>query len=112
MHISAFDLLDQNHDGLLTRAEFEGRAPGEDPAWERDAPDRPGIYVIIQNGTRVSASQKTGGKQVGTLPFSSTVEVLEIVDVGNRKRGRIQNPAGWFSILDLQNGHRWARCCR
>jgi len=82
---------------------------------ECDDVDGPGLYIIKHSGTVVSRRLETGTRGVqqqeivARLNFNSEVEVLEVVRHKGRVRGRIGNPAGWISLFNIQDGHRWAR---
>lgn len=55
---------------------------------------------------RVSDQRSLGGTEVAILPKDSTVTVLEIVRMPeiHRVRARIQEPAGWISLLSMERG--------
>lgn len=90
-------------DGSLHRLEA---SPVKDPGT-----DRPGIYAIIQRAAVVPTVHMSGTKEIRQeLKAGDLVEVLEVVrNPGEQRiRGRIANPPGWISLMDLEDGHRWA----
>jgi len=52
----------------------------------------------------------TGSKMVGKLQASQFFNVVEVKSDENdyRIRGRLEEPAGWISLKNLQTGHVWA----
>jgi len=64
--------------------------------------DSPGLYVVINTVVVTSDVARSSHK--------IQVTVLEIVRslTEKRVRGRIERPAGWISLLDREDGHRWA----
>eukprot|EP00933_Yihiella_yeosuensis_P072936 TRINITY_DN81493_c0_g1_i1.p1 TRINITY_DN81493_c0_g1~~TRINITY_DN81493_c0_g1_i1.p1 ORF type:complete len:344 (-),score=64.74 TRINITY_DN81493_c0_g1_i1:100-1131(-) len=76
--------------------------------------DTPGMYLIIHDGSAVTPTFELGSDRdvITTLPSGTTVEVTEVVNNAKeqRIRGRISQPArGWISLLNTENGKRWAR---
>ncbi|CAK0800426.1 unnamed protein product [Prorocentrum cordatum] len=70
--------------------------------------DAPGLYCLT-NGALVTAAAATASPEVARLGQGSTVRVLEVRRLADaqRVRGRIENPPGWISLLDLSDGFRW-----
>mmetsp|Transcript_29565 Transcript_29565/g.53718 ORF Transcript_29565/g.53718 Transcript_29565/m.53718 type:complete len:1185 (+) Transcript_29565:95-3649(+) len=76
-----------------------------------EAQDAPGIYAIVRPAAVVPTVHMSGTKEIHiSLKAGDIVEVLEVVrhDTENRLRGRIANPPGWISLLDLEDSYRWA----
>ena len=71
--------------------------------------DGPGIYILAGE-VDVFEGVARGSAKVGRLGAGQEVRVLEVVhrEMDRRVRGRIQQPAGWISLLDTSEGHRWA----
>eukprot|EP00933_Yihiella_yeosuensis_P035326 TRINITY_DN2885_c0_g1_i1.p1 TRINITY_DN2885_c0_g1~~TRINITY_DN2885_c0_g1_i1.p1 ORF type:complete len:176 (+),score=32.59 TRINITY_DN2885_c0_g1_i1:343-870(+) len=74
--------------------------------------DEPGWYTVVHDRTFVSTDVAVPADEdiFGVLCEGSKVKVLEVVrrDQDKRVRGRIESPAGWISLLDTENGYRWA----
>ncbi|CAJ1370400.1 unnamed protein product [Effrenium voratum] len=73
--------------------------------------DRPGIYAIIRRAAVVPTVHLSGTKEIScVLKAGDLVEVLEVAQNPGeqRVRGRIANPPGWISLMDLEDGHCWA----
>lgn len=84
------------------------------PAAEDSFKDRPGIYVLLKRAAVVPTVHMSGTKEIRVeLKAGDMVEVLEVVqNPGEQRiRGRTAQPPGWISLLDLEDGHRWARRC-
>jgi len=76
--------------------------------------DSPGVYVITHHNTFVSDEAKIPPSEqevTAKLEEGREVSVLEVVEVPeqNRIRARIQNPPGWISLMNVKEGHRWAK---
>ncbi|CAE8642109.1 unnamed protein product [Polarella glacialis] len=75
--------------------------------------DGPGNYTIVHDGSAVTPTVALGSDTdiVAQLSAGTKVIVSEIVnnDKEQRIRGRIARPAGWISLLNTENGKRWAR---
>lgn len=71
--------------------------------------DSPALYVTWHS-TVVRAAAELTSLEVDTLTMGTEVAVLEVVSLveGRRVRGRIENPAGWISLLDTETGNRVA----
>eukprot|EP00438_Fugacium_kawagutii_P033457 Skav218243 [mRNA] locus=scaffold1426:42897:54427:- [translate_table: standard] len=78
-------------------------------------PDFPGVYVIQHDGCLVRDDLSLTSPELKELPQGTMVNVLEVVldyydeeTMAQRKRGRLQHPAGWISLLDGETGYRFA----
>lgn len=73
--------------------------------------DRPGIYEILHDNAAVRSASATTSPVVARLREGEMVKVVEVETVESeaRVRGRLEEPLGWISLMDLQNGYRWAR---
>lgn len=71
--------------------------------------DGPGVYILAGE-VDVTEAVGRGSTKVGRLQPGQEVHVLEVVqkEQDRRVRARIQQPAGWISLLDTSEGHRWA----
>lgn len=97
-----------------TEASAGGAPPAAEGAPAPAVQDSPGLYIIVHNNTFVSHSvtvpstekeviaQIEKGKQIRVLEVAAEVEQ-------HRVRARIESPAGWISLCNLENGYRWAR---
>lgn len=68
----------------------------------------PGEYRLINEGyPTVEAS--TQSEDIGELQCGTVVTITEVVVLLDEKRvrGRIEKPAGWLSLLKLDDGYRW-----
>lgn len=73
--------------------------------------DHPGPYRIVHPGpTGVSSWVNSLTSDVATLWTNVGVEVLAVVyrEDLKRVRARIKRPPGWISLLNIENGYRWA----
>ncbi|CAJ1330623.1 unnamed protein product [Effrenium voratum] len=77
--------------------------------------DYPGTYVVLHDGACVKADISLSSPEVGDLKEGMLINVVEVVvdyfdeEVSaSRKRGRIENPAGWISLVDRDTGYRFA----
>jgi len=78
---------------------------------QEKVPDAPGPYRIVNDvGAIVKCGVDFQSEQVATLSKGSHVNVLEVVplDAERRLRARIEEPAGWISLLNTKDGHRLA----
>jgi len=78
-------------------------------------PDFPGVYVIQHDGACVRDDISLTSPELVHLSAGTMVYVNEVVldyfdeeTMAHRKRGRLQNPAGWISLLDSDTGYRFA----
>eukprot|EP00662_Eupelagonemidae_sp_cell21_P011464 gene11464-biopygen76380 len=81
---------------------------------------RPGKYVTIAQATgrRLETMPLAGvwgelgcnDRCIVDLPANTVVDVVEVVPQFpmKRLRGRIANPPGWISLINLENGCSWA----
>lgn len=75
-------------------------------------PEQPGLYELLAPVT-VSPSaallMPNDEQVVEDLEKFSRVQVLEILKVEERIRGRVANPSGWITLRHAQSGQRFAR---
>merc|ERR1711924_30457 len=79
-----------------------------------DVEDGPGDYVIILQGTIVGEEVELESKDLAKLEMGQIVKVVEVQrhpDI-KRVRAKIESPAGWISLENLDDGQRWARPAR
>jgi len=69
------------------------------------------MYEILHDNAVVRSGAATTAPVVARLREGEVVRVVEveIVESEARVRGRLVDPVGWISLLDLQNGYRWAK---
>merc|ERR1712176_1619215 len=81
----------------------------EDDLPQQVGEDGPGEYVMTKMSA-VKSGISTKSPHIGTLSGDTMVEVLQVVSYikENRVRGRIKKPPGWISILNIEDGTRWA----
>lgn len=72
---------------------------------------RPGMYEIVHDNATVRSAAVTSSPVVAKLREGEMVKVVEVETVESeaRVRGRLEEPVGWISLMDLQDGFRWAR---
>ena len=72
--------------------------------------DLPGHYLIVHNSAAIREGLSLDSPVVGQLAAGEVVHVLEVVPLpeANRVRGKLEHPHGWISLVDLQDGYRWA----
>jgi len=83
----------------------------EAPHW-CEGDDGPGAYVIVHDHTAVTAELAvTAPRMVTYLPYGVVVNVLEVVVLTKEQRVRacIEEPFGWVSLVNLEDGYRWAQ---
>lgn len=75
--------------------------------WEPLSDDHTGMYIVIES-TTASSTCDLGGPTVANLVPGTVVTVVEVVRSTDCKimRARIENPVGWLTVLDLQDGKR------
>jgi len=87
--------------------------PGVGPLATRHEEEGPGVYTVIHDRTAVTRSVALGSDDdvVGKLGFGAVIRVIEVVrsHQERRVRGRIENPPGWISIMNMETGKRWAQ---
>jgi hypothetical protein len=69
------------------------------------------MYTIVAGGAYVTSSKYPSYTSIiAELPVGARVQVLEVVRVEGIAsiRGRIEDPAGWLSLLEVQYGFQWA----
>jgi len=110
--ICVAQILEIEHAEALEEApDLAAKAGFDDQEAFDEKHDRPGIYAVVRKAAVVPTVHMTGTAEIHTsLKAGDLVEVLEVVlNEGERRlRGRIANPPGWISLLDLDDGHRWA----
>merc|ERR1719221_813193 len=70
-----------------------------------------GIYTVVQD-VAVETCLAPGNKSediICLLRVGTIVNVLAVAHIERRVRGRIEHPAGWISLLDLEDGYRWVQ---
>jgi hypothetical protein len=72
--------------------------------------DAPGRYRIVGKETFLSKSVALGGTIIRKLEWGESIDIVEINvrHADHRVRGRVKECDGWISLLNLQNGYRWA----
>merc|ERR1712232_1371357 len=71
----------------------------------------PGNYVITHDNIKLSPFAALGSALgVERLSAGTVINVLEvqILEEEKRVRGRIESPEGWISLMNTENGYRWA----
>ncbi|CAE8681159.1 unnamed protein product, partial [Polarella glacialis] len=71
--------------------------------------DSPGVYCL-SSSVDVTEGPARGSPKCERLATDTVVHVVEVVHrlQERRVRGRIESPAGWISLLDIDEGSRWA----
>lgn len=71
----------------------------------------PGVYVVTHGMVAVTAEPSQSSAIVTPLLAGHRIKILEVLRLEEEQkiRGRIENPAGWISLVDLANGRSWAR---
>ncbi|CAE8630592.1 unnamed protein product [Polarella glacialis] len=71
--------------------------------------DSPGVYCL-SSSVDVTEGLARGSPKCERLATDTVVHVVEVVHrlQERRVRGRIESPAGWISLLDIDEGSRWA----
>lgn len=71
--------------------------------------DAPGRYCVVLAAI-VKEAAATNSERVGELPIGTEFDVLEVVmlEDAQRVRGRIADPPGWVSLMNMTTGERWA----
>lgn len=72
--------------------------------------DGAGYYLVTHNNAAVREGPSLQDAVVGRLAAGEVLHVVEVLVVQSeeRIRGRIEEPAGWISLLDTKGGYRWA----
>lgn len=105
-------------DGLLYLKLEDGRGwvfeakPGPGTLCVRHRDESPGVYIISHDKAAVTPTAAIGSDDevIARLSFGTIVNVLEVKETEEgRVRGRIDHPGGWISILNIDNGKRWAQ---
>jgi hypothetical protein len=73
--------------------------------------DGPGMYIVTHDGAVVRQDKTMVSPIAGYLAAGQRVRVVEVDydQYTKRWRGRVENPAGWMSLLEMEHGYRWAR---
>lgn len=81
---------------------------GELPADEPE--DCPGRYVVTHHNAAVREAESLDSTVVARLVEGQVVQVLKVIQRPDLKRvrARIENPAGWITLLETEVGYRWA----
>lgn len=78
------------------------RAEGQDE-------DGPGQYVVIHDKTPISVSEAEATSAIiGKLAVKAVVNVVQVVPLRDVVRGRVDNPAGWITLVERRTGLRMA----
>merc|ERR1712039_810351 len=108
----------RGHDGVLYLKLADGRGwvfeskPGVGVLCVRHVEETPGVYLISHDKAAVTPGVQIGSDDavIGKLDFGTAVNVLEIRRTEeNRVRARIEYPPGWISLVNTENGKRWAQ---
>lgn len=93
---------------LCQPAPPEAKASPEEQLEEIKGLFPPGEYRLINEGYP-TAEASTESPDVGELPPGTIVNITEVAVLLEEKRvrGRIEEPAGWLSLLKLDDGYRW-----
>jgi len=91
----------------------EGRHyPGGLAAWKASfhgqGADKPGTYRTVAQITAIYKGMAKSSGKVGQINCGGEVEVLEVVPCPDAKRLRAKVEGGYISILNTENGFRWA----
>jgi len=85
----------------------------EDPS--KAEPDFPGTYHILHDGAHLRQDISLSSPLVTEFTAGQMVNVVEVVldyfdedQYASRKRARVENPAGWISLVDRDSGYRFA----
>merc|ERR1712151_714819 len=92
------------------KAGREKKAAKEDAVADDAPPDAPGRYKIVApSAVAVSSTVTLGGERVGVLEPGNTFSISSIKSASDRIRGRIEEPAGWISLVNTESGVRYAK---
>lgn len=92
---------------LLTVFGCEPMLLGRGPGCEAGAPAL-GRYIIVL-AARVTDVAAIVGEEIAVLDPGVEVQVLQTKLVEQRWRARIANPAGWITLVKVDDGTRWAQ---
>mmetsp|Transcript_20358 Transcript_20358/g.64001 ORF Transcript_20358/g.64001 Transcript_20358/m.64001 type:complete len:665 (+) Transcript_20358:408-2402(+) len=100
----------QDRDIVVT-ALIAAPAHREQEAVDGLAEDYPGVYIITHKEAAVTSKVCLAPPILAHLDAGMVVHVVEVVHCPRerRVRGRIERPAGWISLVSLEDGYRWAR---
>jgi hypothetical protein len=86
--------------------------PGGLAAWKASfhgaGKDAPGKYRTVAQITAIYRGNTKASGKVGQMENGTEVEILEVVDVPSEKRIRARVEGGFISLLNTENGFRWA----
>jgi len=100
-------LLSQVTEKLAASLPSHSSAVGEQKAFA----DRPGKYTVIKVAGLMPTKETAKGSVMSQINIGEVINVLEVVQIEEqvrRVRGRIESPEGWITLLNLDNGTRWA----
>lgn len=71
--------------------------------------DQPGVYILVTDAILTSGLglESDDLQWLGTGAMISVLEVVRDEQI-QRVRGRVEEPAGWISLVAMDNGQRWA----
>lgn len=96
----------------LEKVVFEVERRQRDRAGQRaqEPIDSPGVYTILHDHTKVASTRELTEDWVAELSKGTVVRVVEVISspAVKRVRGRLENPTGWISLLNVETGYRWA----
>lgn len=69
-----------------------------------------GVYLILEDAVPVCAAVDLFSTVMGSLHVGEAVTVQEVQWAGDSShlRGRLKFPAGWISLVNVQDGRQWA----
>jgi len=96
-------------DGRTLCEPSQGKASPEAQLEEIKGLFPPGEYRLIAEGHPTVEASTESPDTGDQLPTGTVVQVLEteVLLEEKRVRGRIEKPAGWLSLLKLDDGYRW-----
>ena len=77
---------------------------------ENEVEDGVGWYYISHEGTALRDDPSMGTDRSASLAFGTLVRVVEVLHniEMQRVRARIEEPPGWISLKNTENGYQWA----
>ncbi|CAE8634557.1 unnamed protein product, partial [Polarella glacialis] len=78
-----------------------------------DEDDEPGNYVLTRTAfvsPNLDNLSPDDDELVGELDEGTTITILEVVRLvdAQRVRARLEDPAGWITLMNIETGKRWA----
>jgi len=72
--------------------------------------DRPGPYTVIKTAGVMPTMETAKGSVIHQVSIGDEIQVLEVIhnEAERRVRARLEHPPGWISLLNMDNGTRWA----